>query len=247
MATTALRTLALLAVLAALACSEKKDAAPAAAPAPPAASAPAAPPAPAADFASAMTEDKLARLLAYEKEILPFTAELVGGMGRAVRATGGDAAKMEREVSRDERMKQLSEQLLAAQAKHRITQQDQALFAATTTDLLVKEMLATTARRQLAENEPKKEAWAKAEAAYEAKHKDDPRAAPYAMTAKQGTAPLMDVVVQQLQQQVADAEAARKAFAEKHGQQALDRLSPFIPQFVELREKQMEAVLRPPQ
>jgi hypothetical protein len=247
MVTTARRIVPLLAAAAALACSGKKEAPPASAPAaPPTASAPAPrPAAPAADFAKAMTEDKLARLLAFEQEILPLTREVVGGMGRVARAAGGDAKKVEGAISRDERMKQLSEQISAAQAKHGVTQQDQALFATATTDLLVKEMFATSARKQLAENEPKKEAWAKAEAAYEAKHKDDPRAAPYAFTAKKGTAPLMDVVEQQLREQIAEAEAARKAFAEKNGQEALDRLAPFIPRFVEVREQQMAAVMKP--
>jgi hypothetical protein len=245
MRTTALRTVPLLAVLAALGCSGKKEAPPAPA-APPAAAAPAGLGAdPAAAFAKAMTAETLARLLACEQEILPFTRELVGGLARAAHASGGDAGKVERAVSRDEGMRELSEKIAAVQAKHGVSAQDQAAFTTLTTDLLVKEMFAASARRQLADNEPRKAAWAKAEAAYRAEHAGDPRAAPYAMTAKRGTAPLAELVEEQLREQVADAEAARRTFAEKHGQPALDVLAGFIPQFVALREQQMAAVLTP--
>jgi hypothetical protein len=236
-----LRRLALVAALAA-ACSGKKEAPPSPAPAAP--SVPAARADPATEFARAMTDDKLQRLLAYEREILPLTAELVGGGARAAMASGGDGEKMGRELSRDERMRELSAQVEAAQRKHGITGQDQAGFTALTTELLVKEMFAREAREKLAANEPTKEAWARAEAEYEAKRKD-PRAPPYAFVARKGTAPLPELVEKQLQEQVGDADAARKAFAGKYGQGALDVLAKYIPDFVDLREQQMSAVMKP--
>jgi hypothetical protein len=249
MPTTALRAAALLAVLAALACSGKKDAPPAATAAPtPAGAAPSAPaPAPANPelaFARTLTEDKLARLIAFEHEILPITAELVGGVAKAALAAGGDGQKLGRELSRDERTRQLGAQLEAAQKKHGITGQDQAGLSALTTDLVVKEMFATEAREQLAANEPKKAAWAKAEAEYAAKKKD-PRAPPYAFVAQKGTAPLPEIVEQQLREQVRESEAARRAFAEKYGQGTFDVVAKRLPELVLLRQKQMDAVMRP--
>jgi hypothetical protein len=247
MPTSPLRSVPLLVALAALACSGKKEAPAAPVPAaPPAAAAPVAPPAdPAAAFAKAMTEEKLQRLLAYEQESLPLTAELMAPMAKAALATGGDAKKMENQVSRDERLKQLSAQLEALQKKHGVTTQDQAGFVALTRHLLTKEIFATSARKALAEDEPRKAAWAKAEAEYNAKHKNDLRFVSYDVVAKRGTAPLGEFQEKMLQKQVADADAERKALVEKHGQAALDVLAKFIPQFVELREKQMDAVLKP--
>ena len=179
---TALRLLLASVLLAAtaIACSGRNEPPPAAAPqvAPPDV---VAPPDDVAAVSSTLTEEKLKRLLAFEEEILPITAELVALSTMPAVTGGAEARRASGQPTREERARTLEAGIAAALQKHRLTPSDHAGFAGLTGSLVEGDAKVARAREVLALNEKKKVAWARIEAE-DRKKKRDPRTPPASVT-----------------------------------------------------------------
>jgi hypothetical protein len=128
---------------------------PAPAEAAPAPAAPAAAPAEAPDVAFAKTLDdaKLQKMIAYENELLPHTALIMNVAGGAAMKAGGDGKKMAQELSRDERLKKITEITQGAMAKAGVTESDISGFTTLTAEIIAKEMAIEDARQMVAKKD----------------------------------------------------------------------------------------------
>jgi hypothetical protein len=229
-----------LVLAAALSCTGRMDAPQAPAPAaPPPAGAPAEAPAPdpADTLAATLTEDKLKRLLLFEEEILPVSAAIVQ-LASAPGATGAGGSRGE--PSREERQRALDDRIAAALQKHGLTRADHQGFGAIAGGLVERSAKAAEARELLAKDAERRSAPARAPA--EAARRTKAAAPAPSAVAKEGR-PLPEPLVQQLQTQIVQADADRKAFAARNGQAVLDLLDRYRPQILALREQQVRVVL----
>jgi hypothetical protein len=165
------------------------------------------------------------------------------GMKAAV-ASGGDAKKMEKELSREEKLKQYNATLEAAAAKQGITVADDLAFQTLTGEYFTKEFVIADTRKLVEENAKKQKAWDEMEAK-EAKKKKDPRAQPWWMN-KGDIRPLSKEMLALYEKQLAEHEAFRKQFSETYGQSLVDLLDKYRDPFVELRGKLMAGFLGKP-
>lgn len=239
---TAPRLLLVSVVLAAtaIACSGRNEPPPPAAPqvAPPAV---VAPPDDVAAVSSTLTEEKLKRLLAFEEEILPITAELVALSTMPAVTGGAEARRASGQPTREERARTLEAGIAAALQKHRLTPSDHAGFAGLTGSLVEGDAKVARAREVLALNEKKKVAWARIEAE-DRKKKRDPRTPPASVT-RGGERPLPEIAEQHLRKQIEEADADRRAFAARYGPGVAELLERYRAPILALREKQVKVAL----
>lgn len=106
-------------------------------------------------FASTLDEDKVARLVAYEKEMAKHTELLLGVASEVVRAGSGEAEKVGKELSRDERIKKISEVSEKALSDAGVTQGEVASWTTLISELVAGEMSVAGAREKVAELEAK--------------------------------------------------------------------------------------------
>lgn len=239
------RSLPLLALAATLACTGRRGDEPASpAPASPAAAAPpveapaAVPPDPTAVLAASLTETKLAKLIAAEEEILPFTAELV----RLSRLPPQTSRPSPDELSPDERRRRAEAGVAEVLRKHGLAPADHAGFEGLVAGVL-RDVKADEARATLEANVEKKKAFEKRDAA-ESRKRRDPNLPPWWVEAKDAPpAPLPELYEKQLRVQVEQAEADRRAFLERHGGAVQDLLDRSRASIVALREKQVKVIV----
>ncbi len=190
---------------------------PVVAPAAPTAEPPPAPVDAAVAYAKALDEEKLKKLLGFEKEMLPHTALILNTGRRASENAQKNGTDMAAELSKDERRQKIREVTEAAMSQSGVTQTDVTGFAMLSGEFFAKEMAIDSARKQVADNEARKA-------------KDPKTAYP-------------DEMIKVYQDQIDEHAAYRKSFAEKYGEPTLALMDKYQPEFVAIRAEQVAVLM----
>ncbi len=182
----------------------------------------------AAGFAKTLTDEKVKGVLTYEQQMLQHAPVLAG--------RGADGGALDREARRSE----LSRVTREALEKGGVTQSDVTNFTTLTAELFAGEVAVAHARRELAANPAKVERWKALEA--EASKFPEPERSAFLQQHLEAQ-PLTDFMVEAYQRQLAEQEALRAQFAERHGEQTLAVIDRYKDDFVALRQRQLDAVL----